>query len=151
MGTGGISLENDLCDTLRANTKGHEQIVLFDIDSLTPPPGPCLPEHRTRMVDGIGSLRNAPDPVRGRLDESEPDRRGGERMNLGLNAPPLRVIVFMGGQGAKARTIACSETISPSIKTTLCGGNAIPEVVYPISIDTGRPSAKSEDLEVHSS
>ena len=38
MGTGGISLENDLCDTLRANTKGHEQIVLFDIDSLTPPP-----------------------------------------------------------------------------------------------------------------
>lgn len=40
---------------------------------------------------------------------------------------------FMGGQGPKARTIAYSETISPSLKSAPSGGNTIPDVVYPIN------------------
>lgn len=40
---------------------------------------------------------------------------------------------FMGGQGPKARTIAYSETVSPSLKSAPSGGNTIPDVVYPIN------------------
>lgn len=40
---------------------------------------------------------------------------------------------FMGGQGPKARTIAYSETISPSLKSAPSGGNTIQDVVYPIN------------------
>lgn len=40
---------------------------------------------------------------------------------------------FMGGQGPKARTIAYSETISPSLKSVPSGGNTIPDVIYPIN------------------
>ena len=40
---------------------------------------------------------------------------------------------FMGGQGPKARTIAYSEKISPSLKSVPSGGNTIPDVVYPIN------------------
>lgn len=40
---------------------------------------------------------------------------------------------FMGGQGPKARTIAYSEKISPSLKSAPSGGNTIPDVVYPIN------------------
>lgn len=40
---------------------------------------------------------------------------------------------FMGGQGPKARTIAYSETVSPSLKSVPSGGNTIPDVVYPIN------------------
>lgn len=39
----------------------------------------------------------------------------------------------MGGQGPKARTIAYSEKISPSLKSVPSGGNTIPDVVYPIN------------------
>ena len=40
---------------------------------------------------------------------------------------------FMGGQGAKARTIAYTVEASPSIKSVPSGGNTVPDVVYPIN------------------
>lgn len=41
---------------------------------------------------------------------------------------------FMGGQGAKARSIAyCDDGSTPTLKSTLSGGNTVPDVVYPIN------------------
>ena len=37
--------------------------------------------------------------------------------------------VFMGGQGAKARGIAYSESVAPTLKSVMSGGNTIPDVV----------------------
>lgn len=46
--------------------------------------------------------------------------------------PPVicYVAAFMGGQGAKARTLGYSENVSPTIKSVMSGGNTIPDVVY---------------------
>ena len=38
---------------------------------------------------------------------------------------------FMGGQGAKAMGIGYNESVSPTIKSVMSGGNTIPDVVYP--------------------
>lgn len=41
---------------------------------------------------------------------------------------------FMGGQGAKARSIAyCDDGSTPTIKSAPSGGNTVPDVVYPIN------------------
>jgi DNA (cytosine-5)-methyltransferase 1 len=42
------------------------------------------------------------------------------------------VCSFMGGQGAKARTIAYSEEVSPSIKSVPSGSNTVPDVCYAV-------------------
>ena len=41
------------------------------------------------------------------------------------------VCSFMGGQGAKAMGIGYNESVSPTIKSVMSGGNTIPDVVYP--------------------
>lgn len=41
------------------------------------------------------------------------------------------VCSFMGGQGTKAMGIGYNESVSPTIKSVMSGGNAIPDVVYP--------------------
>lgn len=46
---------------------------------------------------------------------------------------PYTASAFMGGQGAKARTIAYSMEKSPCIKSVPSGGNTVPDVVYPIN------------------
>ena len=53
----------------------------------------------------------------------------------GGSAPNIlyKIGAFMGGQGPKARTIAWSEKVSPTIKNVPSGGNTIPDVVYPIN------------------
>ena len=41
---------------------------------------------------------------------------------------------FMGGQGAKARSIAyCEDGSTPTLKSAPSGGNTVPDVVYPIN------------------
>ena len=41
---------------------------------------------------------------------------------------------FMGGQGAKARSIAyCKDGTTPTLKSAPSGGNTVPDVVYPIN------------------
>ena len=57
------------------------------------------------------------------------------RANMGDNLPAVcyKIGAFMGGQGPKARTIAYSEKVSPTIKNSPSGGNTIPDVVYPIN------------------
>ena len=43
---------------------------------------------------------------------------------------------FMGGQGAKAKGIGWSETVAPTIKSVMSGGNTVPDVVYAIEGNT---------------
>ncbi|MDR2044881.1 MAG: DNA cytosine methyltransferase [Clostridium sp.] len=43
------------------------------------------------------------------------------------------VAVFMGGQGEKARGIAYSETVSPTLKSALSGSNTVPDVVTAVN------------------
>lgn len=44
------------------------------------------------------------------------------------------VAAFMGGQGAKARSIAyCDDGTTPTIKASPSGGNTVPDTVYPIN------------------
>lgn len=51
----------------------------------------------------------------------------------GLNRQAVcYVAAFMGGQGAKARTIAYSEEVSPSIKSVPSGSNTVPDVCYAV-------------------
>ena len=40
------------------------------------------------------------------------------------------VCSFMGGQGAKAMGIGYNESVSPTIKSVMSGGNTVPDVVY---------------------
>lgn len=44
----------------------------------------------------------------------------------------------MGGQGAKARGIAYREEVSPTLKSSLSGGNTAPDVVYACHQNTGQ-------------
>jgi len=47
---------------------------------------------------------------------------------------PWEPAAFMGGQGAKARSIAyCDDGSTPTIKSAPSGGNTVPDVVYPIN------------------
>ena len=42
---------------------------------------------------------------------------------------------FMGGQGAKARSIAyCGDGTTPTLKSAPSGGNTVPDVVYPVNL-----------------
>ena len=44
------------------------------------------------------------------------------------------IAAFMGGQGAKARSIAyCDDGSTPTLKASPSGGNTVPDVVYPIN------------------
>lgn len=47
----------------------------------------------------------------------------------------------MGGQGAKAKGIGWSETIAPTIKSVMSGGNTVPDVVYAIDQQGGKGTA----------
>lgn len=45
----------------------------------------------------------------------------------------IGVGAFMGGQGAKARSIAyCDDGTTPTIKSVMSGGNTVPDVVYSV-------------------
>lgn len=48
---------------------------------------------------------------------------------------PCLTGAFMGGQGAKARSIAwCADGTTPTLKSAPSGGNTIPDVVYPVNL-----------------
>lgn len=51
------------------------------------------------------------------------------------------VAAFMGGQGAKARSIAyCDDGTTPTIKASPSGGNTVPDTVYCLEGNGARPS-----------
>ena len=52
---------------------------------------------------------------------------------------------FMGGQGAKAGSIAyCDDGSTPTLKSVPSGGNTIPDVVYPINTMVGTRGGKDD-------
>lgn len=54
----------------------------------------------------------------------------------GQNQASAGVACFMGGQGAKARSVAyCDDGTTPTLKSALSGGNTVPDVVYCIEGD----------------
>lgn len=61
------------------------------------------------------------DPINGNIS---PCIGGQHQATVGV------VASFMGGQGAKAGGIGYSESISPTIKSVMSGGNTVPDVVY---------------------
>ena len=43
----------------------------------------------------------------------------------------LPILAFMGGQGAKARSIAlCADGTTPTLKSAPSGGNTVPDICY---------------------
>jgi len=51
-----------------------------------------------------------------------------------VTQPPITG-AFMGGQGAKARSIAwCEDGTTPTLKSAPSGGNTVPDIVYPINL-----------------
>ena len=59
------------------------------------------------------------DPIGGRVSP----RIGGQHQST--------VGVFMGGQGAKAGSIAYDDSVSPTLRATASGSNQVPDIVYP--------------------
>lgn len=52
---------------------------------------------------------------------------------------------FMGGQGAKARTIAYRDDgTTPTLKSVMSGGNTVPDVVYPINLMVATRGGKDD-------
>lgn len=51
----------------------------------------------------------------------------------------------MGGQGAKARSIAyCDDGTTPTLKAVMSGGNTIPDVVYPVNLMVATRGGKDD-------
>ena len=51
--------------------------------------------------------------------------------NDGTHSGPVLVLAFMGGQGAKARSIAlCADGTTPTLKSAPSGGNTVPDICY---------------------
>ena len=47
------------------------------------------------------------------------------------HAGPSVILAFMGGQGARARSIAlCADGTTPTLKSVLSGGNTVPDICY---------------------
>ncbi len=44
------------------------------------------------------------------------------------------VAAFMGGQGSKAGSIAYGQEVPPSLKSVPSGGNTVPDVLHPVSV-----------------
>ena len=68
---------------------------------------------------------------------SDAGSRGGGKGILTADVPGAlttgnnyNVAMFMAGQGAKAQGIAYSEAASPTLKSTLSGGNTVPTVAF---------------------
>lgn len=70
---------------------------------------------------------------------------GNAGLSVGKIAPTIKaarngepaIAAFMGGQGAKARSIAyCDDGSTPTLKSAPSGGNTVPDIVYAVSGNT---------------
>ena len=113
---------------------------------------PSRPGHIVILNDQGGSVMDASEDVTATLraqDHGHPpvvcmafdvyNMQGNDKVFKTLNSvatdsdhiPVLcQCAAFIGGQGAKARSIGYSEKIAPTIKSVPSGGNTIPDVVY---------------------
>ena len=71
-----------------------------------------------------------PDGLRRNLPQGNGERETAPADALGSTDGSIGdVAAFMAGQGAKAGSIAYNEEVSPTLKSTLSGGNTIPSVI----------------------
>ena len=111
----GILIQNDKSATLATNT---DQSVCFALDST----------YSNAMKSSNPNSGFHEETVTKTLD-TNPD----PTCNQGGNVI-VEPAAFMGGQGAKARSIAyCDDGSTPTIKSAPSGGNTVPDVVYPIN------------------
>ena len=116
---GGIMSISDKPATLRAQMKHHEPIVCYAV--------------KTKQIDMRTSERTA-HPLDGN-DDKEPQA-------VCYSPPPA---AFMGGQGAKARSIAyCDDGTTPTLKAAMSGGNTVPDVVYPVNLMVATRGGKDD-------
>lgn len=117
---GAVMDVSDKSMTLRAQEHGHQPIVCEEREDRTDNckclnPWDCQSK-RQYCVDGVYRT----------LDAGESD--GGQAHGVCYPA------AFMGGQGAKAGSIAyAGDGSTPTIKSAPSGGNTVPDVVYPIN------------------
>ena len=106
--------------TLRAQDHGHPPVVCFEPGILS---RDCSAGNRA-YVDVCSTLR----------------------AQMGDNQPAIcyEVGAFMGGQGSRARSIAYSEKVSPTLKSVMSGGNTIPSIVYPINLMVATRGGKDD-------
>ena len=131
---------SDKPSTLRAQMKHHEPIVCFQqnqrdevrlvggggiVGAISANPGMknqnylCI-SVKTKQID-MRTAENEAHPLDGN-DDKEPQA-------------VCYAAAFMGGQGARARSIAyCDDGTTPTLKAVLSGGNTVPDVVYPINL-----------------
>ena len=96
-----------------------------------------VPQRRKRiyLIADFGSERAGevlfePESLRGNSSKGgTPWQRASSDAEGSADGGCNRVGVFMGGQGAKARGIAYREEVSPTLKSSLSGGNTAPDVV----------------------
>lgn len=111
---------SDKSMTLRAQEHGHQPVVCIEYcgdrsdPSVSTETSYCIP----------------PDPVN--------DRQQAVCIPLTQRegwVQPCITGAFMGGQGAKARSIAwCEDGTTPTLKSAPSGGNTVPDIVYPINL-----------------
>ena len=98
--------------------------ILFERESVRGNPAQSREAREGTAADAEGSARGScyafhlqQDPIGGRIS---PCIGGQHQATVG---------VFMGGQGAKAGSIAYDESISPTLRATASGSNQVPDVV----------------------
>ena len=99
--------------------------ILFERESVRGNPEESAEAREGTAADAEGSAGGSyafhlqQDPIGGRIS---PCIGGQHQATVG---------VFMGGQGAKAGGIGYSESVVPTIKSVMSGGNTAPDIVYP--------------------
>lgn len=112
---GGNRFMNDISGTLRANMGDNQPAVCYAV--------------KTKQID-MRTSNGTAHPLDG--------NDGKEPQTVCYSPPPPAA--FMGGQGAKARSIAyCDDGTTPTLKSAPSGSNTVPDVVYTIDhvITTG--------------
>lgn len=99
----------NISGTLRANMGDNQPAICYAV--------------KTKQID-MRTSENTAHPLDGN-DDKEPQA-------VCYSPPPA---AFMGGQGAKARSIAyCDDGTTPTLKAVMSGGNTVPDVVYPVNL-----------------
>ena len=77
--------------------------------------------------------------------DSSPCLDRGMNVVVIVGAESPQIGCFMGGQGAKARSIAYHDDgTTPTLKSALSGGNTAPTVVYPINLMVATRGGKDD-------
>lgn len=113
----GIVCEGGVCETVRAESHGALPLI-------------CFTQNQRDEVRELGDVAGSLQAESGMHQTNYILTESAHRWDA-----PCQTGAFMGGQGAKARSIAWREDgTTPTLKSTPSGGNTIPDVVYPVNL-----------------